>query len=88
MIYFGIKARIIGDFVLKEPIFTHSNGYQISIFIEESQYKISVIKSVPDKSPLQIHYKISEEYTGPTAPDESCYADYINPFSSCPTTCS
>lgn len=29
MIYFGIKARIIGDFVLKEPIFTHSNGYQI-----------------------------------------------------------
>ena len=77
MIYFGIKARIIGDFVLKEPIFTHSNGYQISIFIEESQYKISVIKSVPDKSPLQIHYKISEEYTGPTAPDESCYADYI-----------
>lgn len=77
MMFFGVKALIIGDFALKEPIFTHSNGFKIFIFFEDGGYKISVIKPIPEKSPLQIHYKISGEFTGSTAPDEKAYADYI-----------
>ena len=75
--YFGVKALIIGDFVLNEPIFTHTNGFKIFIFLEDGGYKISVIKLIPEKSPLQLHYKISGEYKGPIAPDEKAYADYI-----------
>lgn len=26
ILYFGVKARIVGDFILKDPITTHSNG--------------------------------------------------------------
>lgn len=75
--YFGVKALIIGDFVLNEPIFTHTNGFKIFIFLEDGDYKISVIKLIPEKGPLQLHYKISGEYKGPIAPDEKAYADYI-----------
>lgn len=77
MMYFGVKALIIGDFALNEPIFTHTNGFKVSIFIEDGKYKISVVKLIPPKSPLQIHYKISGDYSGPITPDESAYADYI-----------
>lgn len=77
MMYFGIKAIIIGDFVLKDPIFTHSNGFKIFIYFEDGNYKISVIKSIPENSPLQLHYKISEEFKGPIVPDEKAYVDYI-----------
>lgn len=75
--FFGIKALIVGDFILKEPICTYAKGYKVSIFIEDGKYKISVIKLIPNDSPLQIHYKVSGEFTGPIAPDESTYEDYI-----------
>lgn len=78
--YFGIKARVVGDFVLKEPIFTHSKGFKISIFAENGEYIISAIKLIPENSPLQVHYKISGEYQGPIAPDESAYSEYIRLF--------
>lgn len=74
---FGVKALIIGDFVLKEPIFTYTKGFKISIFQEDGNYKISIIKPIPENSPLQIHYRISEGYKGPVAPEESAYEEYI-----------
>jgi len=74
-IYFGVKAVILGDFVLQCPICSYSDGYQVSIFIEDGTYKISLIKLLPNGSPLQIRYKNDLSY--PIAPDESVYRDYI-----------
>ncbi|MEY8685726.1 hypothetical protein AB9N12_06140 [Bacteroides sp. AN502(2024)] len=74
-IYFGVKAVILGDFVLQCPICSYSDGYQVSIFIEDGTYKISLIKLLPNGSPLQIRYKNDSSY--PIAPDESVYRDYI-----------
>ncbi len=76
-IYFGVKAVILGDFVLKNPICSYSSGYQVSIFIEEGTYKISLIKIVPNESPLQIRYTIRDDSSDPITPDESVYQDYI-----------
>lgn len=45
VLYFGLKAEIEGNFVLKEPITTHSKGFQISIFSEGEVYKISLSTS-------------------------------------------
>ena len=33
--YFGLKAVVNGDFVLKEPIKSYNNGFEISLFIED-----------------------------------------------------
>lgn len=74
---FGVKALIIGDFVLKEPIFTYTQGFKVSVYHKDGSYKISVIKPIPENSPLQIHYRISENYRGPVAPEESAYEEYI-----------
>lgn len=77
MIYFGIKAVVIGDFILGAPIKSYHKGFEVSLFIEDGSYKISVIKPVPDNSPLQIHYKISADDSGPIIPDESAFKEYV-----------
>lgn len=44
--YFGLKAVVKGDFILKEPIKAYNNGFEISLFIEDDVYKISIIKKI------------------------------------------
>ncbi len=39
MIYFGIKAIVIGDFVLSEPIKSYHKGFEVSLFIDKGSYK-------------------------------------------------
>lgn len=77
MIYFGIKAIVIGDFVLSEPIKSYHKGFEVSLFIDKGSYIISVIKPIPENSPLQIHYKISGEESRPIIPNESAFKEYI-----------
>lgn len=77
MVYFGVKAVILGDFLLKEPICSYSNGYKVSIFLEDGIYKISLIKIIPNESPLQIRYRISNDTSSIVIPDDADYQDYI-----------
>lgn len=74
---FGVKALISGDFILKEPIYTYTKGFKVSIYFEDGNYKISLIKPIPENSPLQIRYQINENYKVPVAPEESAYEEYI-----------
>ena len=53
-LYFGVKAIIIGDFILTNPIKTYFDGYQVSIFKENEIYKILLIKIISADSPLQL----------------------------------
>lgn len=77
-LYFGIKAHIIGDFVLTKPISTHYSGFQVSIFIEDDFYKISLIKQVSKDNSLKIKYKGKIDNLTPVAPEEADYAEYID----------
>lgn len=77
ILYFGIKVNIVGDFCLKEPIISYTNGFQVSIFIEKGVYKISTIKLVGENDALKIKYTINTEKTNYVVPDESAYKDYI-----------
>lgn len=70
--YFGVKAEIIGEFVLTSPIKTQYNGFQVSIFIEEEKHKISVVKTIPPQSPLELTNVYQK-----TPPEEAEYQDYI-----------
>lgn len=76
-LYFGLKASIKGSFSLASPIKTFSNGFQISVFLENGIYKISIIKRVPSDSPLLLRYKISDREAIPIVPEESAYGEYI-----------
>lgn len=76
-LYFGLKATIKGSFSLASPIKTFSNGFQISVFIENGIYKITIIKRVPSDSPLLLRYKISDGKVIPIVPEESAYGEYI-----------
>lgn len=75
--FFGIKTLIIGDFLLKEPIKSHQNGFEVSIFIEDGVYKISIIKSIDDKSPLSLKYRLSNGTSTIVVPEETAYLNYI-----------
>lgn len=76
-LYFGVKAVITGDFVLTEPIKTYSDGYQVSIFMEDGAYKISLIKAVPIDSPLQIKLNNNSSDSIVLELDDAAYKDYI-----------
>ena len=52
--YFGLKAVVKGDFILKEPIKAYNKGFEISLFIEDGVYKISIIVFLP-RSSLDVH---------------------------------
>lgn len=75
-LYFGVKATIIGDFCLKEPIMTHTQGFLVSLFIEDGTYKISLIKRVGNNDAL----KLENVHNGDSIislPEETEYLDYI-----------
>lgn len=75
--YFGLKAVIMGDFVLREPIKEYNNGFEISLFIEDDVYKISIIKQIAKDNPLSLKYSESSGVADNIVPDESNYRDYI-----------
>lgn len=75
--YFGLKAVVNGDFVLKEPIKSYNNGFEISLFIEDGVYKISIIKKISQDSPLCLNHKTCNGTLSVIVPDESCYREYI-----------
>ncbi len=78
VLYLGLKAEIEGNFSLKEPIVTHSKGFQISIFLEEQVYKISLIKNIENNDGLK--YKYDKETNVLTIPDNKDMIDYIRLF--------
>lgn len=75
--YFGLKAVVKGDFILKEPIKAYNNGFEISLFIEDGVYKISIIKKISKDSPLSLKYNEANQRADIIVPDESNYRDYI-----------
>lgn len=78
VLYFGLKAEIEGNFVLKEPITTHSKGFQISIFSEGEVYKISLIKNIENNDALKYKYDIESNLF--TIPDDKDMIEYIQLF--------
>lgn len=80
IIYFAVKAQVIGDFLLTEPIKSHTRGFEVAIFIEDGVYKISVIKSVTATSKLNIRLKMTEGFLEPEQPhipNKEDYKEYI-----------
>ena len=75
--YFGLKAIVKGDFILEEPIKAYNNGFEISLFIEDGVYKISIIKKISKDSPLSLKYNEANQGADIIVPDESNYRDYI-----------
>ena len=75
--YFGLKAVVKGDFILEEPIKAYNNGFEISLFIEDGVYKISIIKKISKDSPLSLKYNEANQGADIIVPDESHYRDYI-----------
>ena len=75
--YFGLKAVVKGDFILEEPIKAYNNGFEISLFIEDGVYKISIIKKISKDSPLSLKYNEVNQGADIIVPDESNYRDYI-----------
>lgn len=75
--YFGLKAIVKGDFILEEPIKAYNNGFEISLFIEDGVYKISIIKKISKDSPLRLKYNEANQGADIIVPDESNYRDYI-----------
>lgn len=78
--YFGVKAPIIGNFALTAPIKSHSHGFEVSIFIEDDKYKISVVRLVPEQSRLNIDINRIGDYIEPIqpkVPDIEDYKEYI-----------
>ena len=75
--YFGLKAVVKGDFILEEPIKAYNNGFEISLFIEDGVYKISIIKKISKNSPLSLKYNEANQGADIIVPDESNYRDYI-----------
>ena len=75
--YFGLKAVVKGDFILEEPIKAYYNGFEISLFIEDGVYKISIIKKISKDSPLSLKYNEANQGADIIVPDESNYRDYI-----------
>lgn len=82
ILYLGVKTRIIGDFVIKAPIRTHSNGFQISIFLENGEYKIEVVKASGNYEALQERYtKYSKTNDANNIlPEEDTLKEYIRLF--------
>jgi len=78
VLYFGLKAEIEGYFFLKEPIVTHSKGFQISIFSEGEVYKISLIKNIENNDALK--YKYDKKSNLLTIPDDKDMIEYIQLF--------
>lgn len=78
LLYLGLKAEIVGNFALKEPIVTHSKGFQISIFLEDGVYKISLIKNIENNETLKYKYdKVSNLLT---FPEDKDMFEYIRLF--------
>ena len=75
--YFGLKAVVKGDFILEEPIKAYNKGFEISLFIEDGVYKISIIKKISKDSPLSLKYNEVNQGADIIVPDESNYRDYI-----------
>lgn len=76
LLYFGVKATVVGDFCLKEPITTHTQGFLVSLFVEDGAYKISIIKRVGNNDAL----KLENVHNGDSIvslPEETEYLDYI-----------
>lgn len=80
LLYFGLKTEIQGNFRLKEPIKTHNNGYEISLYKENNIYIISIIKRISNDSPLSLRYNVTNGCHTVEIPDESAYSDYIKQF--------
>lgn len=76
-LYFGITTTIIGDIYIEQRVTTHYRGFQVSIFDDDGVYKISFIKRVTEKSPLQLKYRGKINNLQPVVPEESAYIDYI-----------
>ena len=81
--YFGLKAVVKGDFILEEPIKAYNNGFEISLFIEDGVYKISIIKKISKNSPLSLKYNEANQGADIIVPDESNYRDYKIGRASC-----
>lgn len=62
VLYFGVKSIVKGDFALKAPIVSNDFGYQVSLFIEDDVYKISIIRRIPNDSPLVLNHQIHNGY--------------------------
>lgn len=78
LLYFGLKAEIEGNFGIKEPIVTNSKGFQISIFLEDGVYKISLIKNIENNETLK--YKYDKDSNLLTFPEDKNIIDYIQLF--------
>lgn len=77
LLYFGVKATVVGDFCFKEePITAHTQGFLVSLFVEDGAYKISLIKRVGNNDAL----KLENVHNGDSIvspPEEVEYLDYI-----------
>ena len=80
--YFGLKAVVEGDFILKGPIKSYKNSFEISLFLEEDVYKIGIIKKITKDSPLNLNYKTCSGIANVIVPDESYYKEYIRQLQS------
>lgn len=77
VLYFGVKSIVKGDFALKAPIVSNNFGYQVSLFIEDDVYKISIIRRIPNDSPLVLNHQIRNGVINYIAPQETDYIDFI-----------
>lgn len=76
ILYFGVKASVIGDFCLKAPIITRTQGFQTTIFIEDGCYKIMLIKRVGNNDALKLE-NVCKGNSVTVLPEETAYLDYI-----------
>ena len=77
VLYFGVKAVVKGDFCLNAPIFTHTHGFKVFLFIEDGVYKISLLKRVDTSDTLKIKEIQNEQYFIFLTPEEESYYNYI-----------
>lgn len=77
VLYFGVKAVVKGDFCLNTPIFTHTHGFKVFLFIEDGVYKISLLKRVDTSDTLKIKEIQNEQYFIFLTPEEESYNKYI-----------
>lgn len=79
ILYFGVKADIIGDFCLQDSIVTRTQGFQITIFKEDDRYKITLIKRVGNNDALKLE-NVCKGNSVTALPEETAYLDYIQLF--------
>lgn len=78
---FQIKTSVSGCFLLRTPIKTIYRGrYLVELFIEDSQYKISISKVLGEKDQLNPKLRGNLEEMAVVLPPEESYIDMINIF--------